>query len=145
MIGSQTSQPNGVSENQTHTRSISKTNSTPSTPPVVSCAKGRNGQSRISTELPQEPLNTRNEHITRLIGRQAIIQCYLDGLAVHALLDTGAQVSMIDRSWKNKHLPHLETRPIDELMKEDDELEVYAVNGGLIPFDGWVAITVNYP
>lgn len=34
---------------------------------------------------------------------------------------------------------------MSELIEEMDELEVYAVNGELIPFDGWVAIMTNLP
>ncbi len=30
-------------------------------------------------------------------------------------------------------------------MEDKKQLEVYAVNGELIPFDGWVIITVNLP
>lgn len=60
----------------------------------------------------------------------------------------GAQVSIIDRHWRDKYLPNLDVRPLTELielMEDKKTLEVYAVNGGLIPFDGWVIITLNLP
>lgn len=75
-------------------------------------------------------------------------KCLLNGLAVTALVDTGAQVSIIERSWKDKYLPDLDVQPLSELIEllEDEmQLDVYAVDGELIPFEGWVVITVNLP
>ncbi len=86
---------------------------------------------------------TKKETIVKLIRKKALSQCNLNGLAVTALFDTGAQVSMIDRIWKDKYLPTVEVRPLVELMGMTEKLEVYAINGDLIPFDGWAVITVN--
>ena len=146
MIGPQAPQHSGVQDRQTSVEATTKPNILPCISPVVACTKQRPGQRKTHTESSSpDPLNAKNELVARLIGRKALIQCYLNGLAVNALLDTGAQVSMIDRAWKETHLPHLEAKPITELMLEEDELGVYAVNGDLIPFDGWVAVTVNLP
>lgn len=46
-----------------------------------------------------EPQHTRRGAAAKLIGRKALIPCNLSGLAVTALLDTGAQVSMVSRDW----------------------------------------------
>ncbi|KAI3356717.1 hypothetical protein L3Q82_003309 [Scortum barcoo] len=54
----------------------------------------------------------------------------------------GAQVSLIDRTWRQKYLPHQEIHPLSELMGEYD-LNVLAANGETIPYDGWVEIIVN--
>lgn len=89
------------------------------------------------------PCKTKNDNIIKLIGSKALTQCNLNGLTVRALLDTGAQVSMVDREWKEKYLPSVEVRPLRELLGCQDDLKVYAVNGDLIPFDGWAVITVN--
>lgn len=43
--------------------------------------------------------------VAQLIGKKAILKCHIHGFAVTALLDTGAQVSMIDHNWKSKYLP----------------------------------------
>ena len=67
----------------------------------------------------------------------------MNGVTVKALLDTGAQVSIVDRAWKEEHLSHAKVRPLRELLGCADDLEVYAVNGDLIPFDGWTVITVS--
>ncbi|KAI3351083.1 hypothetical protein L3Q82_005600 [Scortum barcoo] len=49
----------------------------------------------------------------------------------------GAQVSLIDRTWRQKYLPHQEIHPLSELMGEYD-LNVLAANGETIPYDGQV-------
>ncbi|KAJ8000023.1 hypothetical protein DPEC_G00200510 [Dallia pectoralis] len=89
------------------------------------------------------PCKNKNDNIIKLIGSKALTQCNLNGLTVRALLDTGAQVSMVDREWKDKYLPSVEVKPLRELLGWQDDLKVYAVNGDLIPFDGWAVITVN--
>ena len=65
----------------------------------------------------------------------------MGGYAVTVLLDTGANVSLIDRTWKNKYLPGQDIRPLSELM--DNELNVSAVTGDEVPYDGWVEVVVN--
>ncbi|KAI4872055.1 hypothetical protein NFI96_010346, partial [Prochilodus magdalenae] len=57
----------------------------------------------------------------------------------------GAQVSIIDKAWKDTYLPDLPVQPLTELIGGEEELAVYAISGDLIPFDGWVAIAVNLP
>lgn len=74
-----------------------------------------------------------------------MIQCNLSGLAVTALLDTGAQVTMISRDWKERYLPDIDMRPLSEITEEMDELRVYAANGEPIPFDCWVPVKINLP
>lgn len=92
-----------------------------------------------SHDLP----HSKSERLANLIGRRALTHCNLNGLAVSALLDTGAQVSMIDRDWKSKYLPDTPVRPLSDIIGDEEELKVYAVNGDVLPFDGWVALTVN--
>lgn len=77
--------------------------------------------------------HSKRECLAKLIGRKALTHYNLNELAVSALLDTGAQVIMID--WKGKYLT---------LLLDEDELRVYAVNGDVLPFDGWVTLTVDF-
>lgn len=97
-----------------------------------------NNQTNILT-----PPRAKNDNIVNLIGRKALTQSNLNGLVVSALLDTGAQVNIIVSVWKDKYLPDVDVRPLAELMGTTDRLKVYAVNGDLIPFDGWAIITAN--
>ena len=52
---------------------------------------------------------------------------------------------MINRAWKDQYLPDLDIHPVSEIIEEIEELKVFAVNGDLVPFDGWVAIKINLP
>lgn len=51
---------------------------------------------------------------------------------------------MIDKSWKEKYLPDTPIRPLIEIFDEREELEVHAVNGEILSFDGWVLIAVSF-
>lgn len=64
----------------------------------------------------------------------------MGGYAVTVLLDTGANVSLIDQKWKAKYLPSQDIRPLSEL---DYNLDVAAITGDEVPYDGWVEVVVN--
>ncbi|KAL3972968.1 pleiotrophin [Sarotherodon galilaeus] len=81
------------------------------------------------------------EKVAPLIGRKSLLKCSMNGYAVTAMLDTGANVSIIDHAWKNKYLPEKEIHPLSELM--DEELSVTAVTGEAVPYDGWMEVVVN--
>ncbi len=100
-------------------------------------------QNNDSTDLKVEHRVDKTDTIIKLIGSKALTQCNLNGLTVRALLDTGAQVSIVDRVWKEKYLPDIEVRPLRDLLGCGKDLEVCAVNGDPIPFDGWTVLTVN--
>ncbi|RXN09433.1 Retrovirus-related Pol poly from transposon [Labeo rohita] len=61
------------------------------------------------------------------------------------LLNTGAQVSIIDQDWRKKYLPTHDVRPLSEIVGPSAGLEVFAINGEVIPFSGWVEATVSLP
>ncbi|RXN20007.1 Retrovirus-related Pol poly from transposon [Labeo rohita] len=97
--------------------------------------------------LPRSTLSLPTQESKRLanfIGAKALVRCNLNSLITMALLDTGAQVSMIDRGWKGRYLPNTPVRPLSEMFDDKEELEVHAVNGDVLPFDGWVIITVSF-
>lgn len=95
---------------------------------------------QLSLSLPTQT----SRRLAKFIGAKALARCDLNGLTVNALLDTGAQVSMIDKSWKEKYLPNTPIRPLSEIFDEREELEVHAVNGEILPFDGWVLFAVSF-
>lgn len=81
------------------------------------------------------------ERVAPLIGRKSLLKCSMAGYAVTVLLDTGANVSLLDRTWKNRYLPHQDVRPLSELINQD--LDVTAVTGEEVPYDGWVEVVLN--
>ena len=78
-----------------------------------------------------------------LIGRKSLLKCFISGYAATVLFDSGSQVSIIDRSWRDTFIPNYPARPLEELLDQGESLNVYAANGQSIPYDGWVELTVN--
>ncbi len=69
-----------------------------------------------------------------------LVHCQLNDVAVEALWDTGAQASIINADWRERHLPHTTVRPIEELLGPGT-LTGLAANHTEIPFDGWVEVS----
>ncbi|XP_067334566.1 uncharacterized protein [Channa argus] len=84
------------------------------------------------------------ETVAQLVGRKCRIKCYIHNYAVDCLLDTGAQVSLLDRQWIKTYLPDHQLRPLAELIGKKD-LSVLAVNGQPLPYDGWIGVVVSLP
>lgn len=112
-------------------------------PPSPSTPVETNTQSHCS-QVAQSPRTAKARAIASLIWKKALVHSYLNGLAVTSLLDSGSQVSIVSRAWKDEYLPDLSIRPVSEILGEED-LNVIAANGSLIPYDGWISIIVNLP
>lgn len=98
----------------------------------------------VSSVISPQPSNKSQpvtDKVAPLIGRKSLLKCSTAGYAVTVLLDTGANVSILDRTWKEKYLPCQDVRPLTELI--DNELDVLAITGNEIPYDGWVEVIVN--
>lgn len=119
--------------------------------PVTGCSI----QSHSDKHLPAENNNrltvlslpagkSTSQRVAKLIGEKCTLKCHLSGYIVTVLLDSGAQVSIIDRGWKQKFLPEQQVRPLSELMGDRD-LDLTAANGEPIPYDGWIELTFNLP
>ena len=78
--------------------------------------------------------------VARLVGKKCKVSCVLNGVPVEALWDTGAQVSIVSKSWLEEYLPSSKLRNIEELLGEDVGLNLTTANGGTIPFEGWVEV-----
>lgn len=82
--------------------------------------------------------------VAELVGKRCLLKCYLNGYATTALFDTGSQVSIIDHDWRKTYLPGHQLRPLDELLGTKP-LNLLAVTGTPVPYDGWLEVTVNLP
>ena len=80
--------------------------------------------------------------MAKLMGRRCTVKCQLDGKTEEVLWDTGAQVSIISLSYLKKHFPDYQLRNISELLSIGD-LKLEAANGTVIPYDGWVEVTLK--
>ena len=76
-----------------------------------------------------------------LVGKRSTLRCLIGGYPTAVLFDTGSQVSIIDREWVKQHIPTYQVRLLRELLEED--VEVVGMGGQVIPYDGWVELTVN--
>jgi transposase InsO family protein len=81
------------------------------------------------------------QRLVKLVGERSVMQCFLDGNGKEVLWDTGAQVSILSKSWLENHFPQKEIRPIQELF--DNELTIKSASGDVINFDGWVDINLS--
>ncbi len=70
------------------------------------------GRTAVLLNQTQRPC----DRVAQLIGKKAILKCHINGFAVPALLDTGAQVSIIDTNWKSKYLPEQALRPLSDII-----------------------------
>lgn len=87
-----------------------------------------------------------NKHspVTSLVGKQCLVTCYLNGHKTEALWDTGSQVCIVDRQWKDQYIPGVKIREVFEAMEATDNLNLVAANGSIMPYVGWVEITFNF-
>ena len=81
--------------------------------------------------LPQE-----HAQVVRLVGRKCTVKYLLNGLETDALLDTGAQVSIISHSWLKQCPPGCNIREIAEFLGIDG-LESKEANGTDLPYESW--------
>lgn len=90
----------------------------------------------------QPPLKHRvrkGNRIAKLIGKRCMLTCYLNGVKTDMLLDSGAQVTVLEKSWLEKHLPNAKIRDL----LPDVLLRITAANGTDVPFEGCVEILVE--
>lgn len=106
-----------------------------STPATLNCL-----QSNAVTTPVQS--HDKRERMAGLIGSKCLLNCHLGGVEARLLLDSGAQVSVVGRSWLQQKLPEVEIQPIESLLA-DHKLHVTAANGTEIPFEGWVSLLLE--
>ena len=84
-------------------------------------------------------LSVRDEaKVTSLVGESCLIDCQLNGQVTSLLLDTGAQMSVIDmEDLKNYHLNTV-VRSLEEILDAFDSFRVQWEDTADIPFKGWV-------
>ena len=78
--------------------------------------------------------------VVGLVGKRCMVHCQLNGQKVHALWDTGAQVSLISKKWLDEHLPDLPLRNIESLLDDGTELDLKTANGSCMPYEGFVVV-----
>ena len=59
------------------------------------------------------------------------------------LLDTGAQVSIVSKSYLMKNYPKLTREPLKEILENGDSFRVQWGNNAQISFLGWASLSVQ--
>ena len=58
------------------------------------------------------------------------------------LLDSGAQVTMVSKTWIDSASPHVKIQPLQSLFA-DQSFEISAANGTQVPLDGWAEVDLQ--
>ena len=86
--------------------------------------------------FPQQRLN-----LVSIIGRRCTTKCWIGDVEGEALWDTGAQVSLLSRTWLDTNIGKYNLSDISELIGTDVTLE--AAGGTNIPYDGYITLKVK--
>ena len=60
---------------------------------------------------------SKKNKVAKLIGQRCLISCNLNKIRTDVLWDTGAQVSIVSKPWLNEHLPDMNVRLINEIVR----------------------------
>lgn len=86
------------------------------------------------TQTKREP--TKLPH--GLVGTKTTVQVIIAGRETNCLLDTGLQVTTVPQSFYEQHLSDLTIHPLGDL------LDVEGANGQLVPYLGYVELSVTF-
>ena len=100
----------------------------------------KNANDDLNTTFPCHLTPRQQAGLTKLVGRRCIVKCLIQGKEVEALWDTGSQVCVVSRKWQQTHLPLEVLRNVEELLGAGGVLNLKAMNGTDIPFDGWIEV-----
>ena len=89
-----------------------------------------------STTFPCHLTPRQQAGLTKLVGRRCMVKYLIWGKEVEALWDTGSQVCVMSRKWRQSHLPLEVLTNVEELLGAGEELNLEAMNGTDIPFVG---------
>ena len=79
------------------------------------------------------------EMVVGLVGEKCLVKCIANKNPTVMLLDTGAQVSIVSKSYLTKNYPELTVKPLKEILENGDSFRVQCGNSTQIPFLGWIS------
>ena len=101
------------------------------------------GDSSDNQVYPSHLSPRQHTRVAQLVGNKCSINCHLDGQAVTALWDTGAQVSIVSETFMHKQSLTSKLRNVEELLGVQGKIELKAANGTPIPYCGWIELSVR--
>ena len=89
---------------------------------------------RIQEDIrPKENIPLQNK-LVQLVGDKPIMDCVIGGIDTEALLDSGSQISALEREWVRENCPSAVMHPIsDFLEKEESNVKFTAANNTEVP------------
>lgn len=81
--------------------------------------------------------------VAQLIGKKCLVWCRMNIVKTQALWDSGAQVCVVSEKWKSQNLPDTKIHPVSDLLNDNELLDLRAVDGSEIPFEGCVPVSFS--
>ena len=81
--------------------------------------------------------------VAKLVGEKCMLQCRLNDIMMPVLMDTGAQVSIIEKRVLEERFPDNKIKPVEDLLDDGDNLRVQWGNSHGIPFRGFLELSVT--
>ena len=78
-----------------------------------------------------------------LVGEKCLVKCIASKNPTVMLLNTGAQVSIVSKSYLTKNYPDLTVKPLKEILEDGDNCRVQWGNSTQIPFLGGTSLNVQ--
>ena len=83
------------------------------------------------------------EKVAGLVGENCLVKCMANKNPTVMLLDTGARVSIVRKSYLTKNYPELTVKQLKEILESGDSFRVQWGNNTQIPFLGWTSLNVQ--
>lgn len=93
-------------------------------------------------DLKQQSSLPPKKRLAQLIGKRCMVTCALSGAPIQILLYSGAQVTMVGKTWMQRSLPNVQIQPFNSLLS-DQSLEIFAANGTDVPLEGWADVALD--
>ena len=107
---------------------------------IVNLESQMNGKAFAKVNYISKSSLTPNEEmkLAKLVGRKCTVDCYLDGMRSKVLWDTGAQVTVVSKSWVDENFPEKELKDVSELLGH--ELFLTVANNSRLEYIGYIEI-----
>lgn len=96
---------------------------------------------RIEEDIrPKENIPLQNK-LVQLVGDKPIMDCVIGGIDTEALLDSGSQISALEREWVKENCPSAVMHPISDFLEEGESgVKFTAANNTEVPMIGCVVL-----
>ena len=82
------------------------------------------------------------DFVDRLVGHKCEVKAKLNDIYEKCLWDTGAQVSLVSKSWLKENIDDVNIRNFEEILDEDP-VQIKAANNATVPFAGFVELKLK--